>query len=98
MSDGFWTFQVPNLIIAMAMYSVLARFVLSLFLPMDSDKVIVRVFQQITDPVLKPVRFVTPQIVPERLVYIFAFLWLFALRIGLYVLMRMYGLAPSIVG
>lgn len=98
MADGFWTFQVPNLLIAMAMYSVIARFALSLFLPMDSDKVIVRVFQQITEPVLKPTRFITPQIVPERLIYLFAFLWLFTLRIVLYVVMRMYGLAPSIAG
>jgi uncharacterized protein YggT (Ycf19 family) len=98
MADGFWTFQVPNLLIAMAMYSVIARFALSLFLPMDSDKVIVRVFQQITEPVLVPTRFVTPRVVPERLIYLFAFLWLFALRIVLYVVTRMYGLAPSIAG
>ncbi|MFZ4808912.1 MAG: hypothetical protein ACOYLQ_16785 [Hyphomicrobiaceae bacterium] len=98
MADGFWTFQVPNLIIAMAMYSVLARFVLSLFLPPDSDKVIVAVFRQITEPVLVPVRLATPAIVPERLIYIFAVLWLFALRIALYIGLRMYGLVPSIVG
>jgi YggT family protein len=98
MTDAFWTFQVPNLLIAMAMYSIAARFVLSLFMPPDSDKVIWTVFVQITEPVLKPVRMITPQIVPERLIYIFAFLWLFALRIVFYVVMRMYDLAPSIAG
>lgn len=96
MSEGFWTFQVPNLLIAMAMYSVLARFVLSLF--MTNDQVLMRVFNQITDPVLVPVRAITPHIVPEGVIYLFAFLWLFVLRIALYVVMRMYGLAPSIVG
>lgn len=96
MADGFWTFQVPNLLIAMAMYSVLARFLLSLF--MTSDQVLMRVFEQITDPVLVVVRAVTPMIVPERVIYIFAFIWLFVLRILLYIVMRMYGLAPSIVG
>lgn len=96
MADGFWTFQVPNLLIAMAMYSVVARFVLSLF--MTSDQVLLRVFEQITDPVLVPVRALTPAIVPERVIYIFAFIWLFVLRILLYVVTRMYGLAPSIVG
>lgn len=96
MSDGFWTFQVPNLLIAMAMYSVLARFVLSLF--MTRDQVLLRVFCQITDPVLVPVRAVTPRIVPEPVIYLFAFLWLFVLRITLYIVMRMYGLVPSIVG
>lgn len=96
MADGFWTFQVPNLLIAMAMYSVMARFLLSLF--MTSDQVLMRVFEQITDPVLVVVRAVTPMIVPERVIYIFAFIWLFVLRILLYIVMRMYGLAPSIVG
>lgn len=96
MADGFWTFQVPNLLIAMAMYSVIARFVLSLF--MTSDQVLLRVFEQITDPVLVPVRALTPVIVPAQVIYIFAFIWLFVLRILLYVVTRMYGLAPSIVG
>jgi hypothetical protein len=42
--------------------------------------------------------FITPANVPERLIYIFAFLWLFVSRIVLYVIMRMYGLAPAIIG
>jgi uncharacterized protein YggT (Ycf19 family) len=96
MADGFWTFQVPNLLIAMAMYSVLARFLVSLF--MTSDQVLLRVFEQITEPVLMPVRALTPQIVPERVIYLFAIVWLFVLRVLLYVVMRMYGLTPSIVG
>lgn len=96
MADGFWTFQVPNLMIAMAMYSVIARFVLSLF--MRSDMVMLRVFEQITEPVLAAVRAVTPQIVPERVLFLFAFLWLFTLRIVLYFVARMYGFAPSIAG
>lgn len=96
MANGFWTFQVPNLLIAMAMYSVIARFVLSLF--MRSDMVMLRVFEQITEPVMVAVRAVTPQIVPERLLFLFAFIWLFTLRIALYFVARMYGLAPSIAG
>jgi uncharacterized protein YggT (Ycf19 family) len=98
MIDSFWTFQVPNLLIAMAMYSVLARFVLSLIFPIGSDVVIMRVFEQVTEPVVKLVRRITPLIVPERLIYLFTALWLFVLRIGMYIVMRMYGLAPSIAG
>lgn len=96
MTDGHLFFQLPNLLIAMAMYSVLARFLLSLF--MRPDQVMLKVFTQVTEPVLAPVRVITPRIVPEPLIYIFAFLWLFALRILLYVMLRMYGLVPSIVG
>lgn len=98
MIDSFWTFQVPNLLIAMAMYSVLGRFVLSLIFPIGSDVVIVRVFEQVTEPFVWLVRMITPEIVPERVIYLFTILWLFALRIGLYVVMRMYGLVPSIAG
>lgn len=96
MTDGHLFFQLPNLIIAMAMYSVLARFLLSLF--MRPDQVMLKVFTQVTEPVLAPVRVITPRIVPEPVIYVFAFLWLFALRILLYIVMRMYGLVPSIVG
>lgn len=94
MSEGYFLFQLPNLLIAIAMYSVLARFILSLF--MKSDQVLMRSFIQITEPVLVPVRAITPRIVPDPVIFIFAFLWLFALRIVFYIVMRMYGLVPSI--
>jgi uncharacterized protein YggT (Ycf19 family) len=96
MADVSLLFQIPNLLIAMAMYSVLARFILSLF--MSRDQVMLGVFIQITDPVLAPVRAITPRIVPEPVIYLFCFLWLFALRIVIYVFLRMYGLVPSVVG
>lgn len=96
MTDGYLLFQLPNLIIAMAMYSVLARFLLGLF--MKPEQVMLKVFMQITQPVIAPVRAITPRIVPEPVIFIFAFLWLFALRIVFYIVMRMYGLAPSIAG
>ena len=96
MTDGYLLFQLPNLIIAMAMYSVLARFLLSLF--MKPEQVMLQVFIQITQPVIVPVRAITPRIVPDQVIFIFAFLWLFALRIVFYIVMRMYGFAPSIAG
>ena len=95
---SFWAYQLPNLAIAMMMYTVIGRFLLSLAFPPDSDKVVWRVFKQITDPVVNATAFITPANVPERLIYIFAFLWLFVSRIVLYVVMRMYGLAPAIIG
>lgn len=98
MMDSFWLYDVPNLVLAMAMYSVVGRFVLSLMFPIGSDVVIVRVFEQITDPFLIPVRAITPLIVPERVIFLFTFLWLFVIRIALYIVARMYGFAPSIVG
>lgn len=95
---SFWAYQIPNLILAMMMYTLIGRFLLSLVFPPDSDKVIWRVFRQVTDPVIGAVAVITPLNVPERVIYLFAFLWLFMLRILLYIVMRMYGLAPSIAG
>jgi uncharacterized protein YggT (Ycf19 family) len=92
----FWLYQLPNIAIAAMMYTLIGRFLLSLAFEGDSDRVIWRVFKQITDPVVNAVAFITPLNVPERIIYLFAFLWLFVLRIVLYILMRMYGLAPSI--
>jgi hypothetical protein len=95
---AFWTYQIPNLILAMLMYTIIGRFLLSLMFPPDSDKVIWKVFGQVTRPVISVVSLVTPASVPERLLLLFAFIWLFVLRIALYIVMRMYGLAPSIAG
>src|SRR5262245_12286096 len=72
----FWLYQIPNLILAALMYTLLGRFLLSLFFPPDSDKVIWRVFTQITNPVVAAVGFITPRIVPLHLLVLFAALWI----------------------
>ena len=93
---AFWLYQLPNIAIAAMMYTLIGRFLLSLAFDTDSDRVIWRVFKQITDPVVQAVGAITPLNVPERIIYLFAFLWLFAFRIVFYIVMRMFGLAPSI--
>lgn len=95
-TGDFWTFQVPNLIMAALMYTLLGRFLLSLFIPETSDKVLMVVFRQITQPVVAPVRFLTPRAVPERVILLFAFVWLLAVRIALFIGLRMYGIAPPL--
>lgn len=84
--------NVVNLILAAAMYTLIGRYLLSLFFAADSRAVIWRVFCQVTDPVLRLVRVVTPQLVQDRLVMLFAIVWLVMLRIGL---LAAYFLAPS---
>ena len=90
----FWLYQVPNLILAAVMYTLLGRFLLSLIFAPDSDKVIWRVFVQITDPVLKAVGLITPQIVSGHLLVLFAALWTLLLRIGLFVGLAAVGFRP----
>jgi hypothetical protein len=95
---SFWIYQLPNLLIAMMMYTLIGRFLLSLIYESNSDNVMWRVFKQVTDPVVDSVATITPADVPERVIYVFAFIWLFVARIALYIVMRMYGVAPSIAG
>ncbi len=47
---SFWLFQLPNIAIAAMMYTLIGRFLLSLAYDTDSDRVVWRVFKQITDP------------------------------------------------
>jgi uncharacterized protein YggT (Ycf19 family) len=90
----FWLYQIPNLILAALMYTLLGRFLLSLIFAPDSDKVIWRVFVQITNPALKAVRVITPQIVPMHLLVLFAALWTLLVRIGLFIGLAAAGLRP----
>ena len=73
-------FHVPNLIMAALIYTLIGRYVLELFFRRRPDVVILRVFRQITDPILAMVRAVTPAVVPNGLVIVFAIIWLMGLR------------------
>jgi uncharacterized protein YggT (Ycf19 family) len=98
MTDSFFSYQIPNLIMAAAMYTLIGRYVLSLFFAADSDATIWRVFQQITDPILHAVAFVTPRIVPLPLVALLAVVWLLALRVVFFLVAIMFGFAPRVGG
>lgn len=78
---AYWWFHVPNLVLAALVYTVVARYVLELLFSHRPDVVIVKVFQTLTDPFVKTVRFITPAIVPNGLVIVFTVVWLMALRV-----------------
>lgn len=79
----FWLFHIPNMILAAALYTLIGRYILSLFFKPESDKVIWRVFRQVTDPILRFVRLFTPAIVPNGFVMVLAIFWMIMLRIFL---------------
>lgn len=93
-----WLFQILNLILAALMYTLLGRFLLSLFFRPDSEKVIWRVFQQITAPAVNAVRFITPQAVPFNLVVLFAAVWMLMLRVALFLVIIGTGPRPGLGG
>lgn len=76
-----WYFHIPNLALAALIYTLLGRYLLGVLFKADSEAVLLKVFRSITDPVLNSVRFITPAVVPNGLVLVFAIVWLMALRL-----------------
>ncbi|MBL8906287.1 MAG: YggT family protein [Rhizobiales bacterium] len=92
----YWYFHLPNFILAAVMYTMIGRLLLSFFAPQDWKNYIWRAFVRITDPVLRPVRFITPAVLPDPVVLIFAALWLMLIRVGFFALLASLSLLPTI--
>jgi YggT family protein len=94
----FWLYQIPNLALAALMYTLMGRFVLSLFFPPDSDKVIWNVFRQITQPAINMVQVVTPYAVHERVVVLLTVVWVLFIRLMVFLSFATMGWLPTLVG
>lgn len=94
----YWYFSLPNYLLAALMYSLLARFALSLFLDSGSRNYIFRFFVRITDPVLAVFGFVTPRAVAPLLLILLSVVWILLLRFVFYLAMAGAGLAPPVTG
>ncbi len=94
----WWYFHLPNFLLAALFWTLLGRFVLSLFVPENWDNYIWRAFVRLTQPVVRMVSFITPAIVPPRMLLLLAAVWLFVLRLGWFALLAAWGLAPDLGG
>jgi uncharacterized protein YggT (Ycf19 family) len=94
----YWYFHIPNYVLAVLMYSLVGRFLLSLVFPPDSQNYIFRAFFRLTEPIVAAVRYVTPRAVPVLVTVLFAATWLFMLRFALLAGFAAAGLAPKITG
>lgn len=94
----YWYFALPNYLLAALMYSLLARFGLSFFLPAGSPNYIFRFFVRITDPVVALFAFLTPRAVPPLVLILFSVVWLLLIRFAFFLLMAGAGLAPTVSG
>src|SRR3546814_8197109 len=81
----YWYFHVPNYVIAALVYTLVARFGLSLFVSRDWPNYIWRFFLRLTDPVLAAVGWVTPSFVHGIFMPLVAVFWLVLLRIALWI-------------
>jgi hypothetical protein len=78
----YWYLNVPSLVLAALIWLLVGRLVLSFIL--DAGNVVMRVVRAVTYPVVAPVGAITPRIVPQAGVIVCAIVWLFALRIVLF--------------
>lgn len=92
----YWYFHIPNLVLAALIYTLIGRYLLSLFFRKNQDAVMLRVFAAITDPVLKAVRAITPAVVPNGVVMVFAIAWLMAARMFWFVTCVAAGMSPTV--
>ncbi len=92
----YWYFHLPNYILAALMYTLLGRFVLSLFVSPDWDNYIWRFFRTMTDPVLAAVAVITPRFMVGLLMPLVAVFWIIVLRIIYWMVLASLGLAPPL--
>ncbi len=93
---SYWYFHFPNFILAALMYTLLGRVLLGFALDPTSQNYIWRFFCLITDPVIALVARVTPKATPPVVIWLFAFVWMFWLRVLLLTSLALLGLAPNL--
>jgi hypothetical protein len=89
---GYWYYFLPDYVLAVLMYTVLGRAVLSLFVEPESQNYIWRFFCKVTDPVIGAVARVTPKAAAPIILWLFSFVWLFWLRLVLRIVYAASGL------
>jgi YggT family protein len=76
-----WYVSVADFVLAALMYTLLGRALLALILSPGSQNYIWRFFCRLTDPIVAIVALVTPKSAAPVVVWLFACVWLFWLRI-----------------
>ncbi len=92
----FWYFHLPNYVLAILMYMLIGRLILSFFFSPTAENVLWRAFVHLTDPAVKAIGVITPRAVPLPALLIFSALWVLIIRHTLKTVLTLYGLAPTI--
>jgi hypothetical protein len=90
-----WYYHVPDLILAVLIWLLVARFVLDLLPGRGSDNLLVRVVVGVTEPIVRGVGYITPRVVPSLLVIACAAAWLLSARVALFVAVSARGVRLS---
>ncbi|MCC7427488.1 MAG: YggT family protein [Alphaproteobacteria bacterium] len=89
-------FTLANYGLAVVAWTCIGRFILGGFLGPDSPHYILRFFRRLTDWAVRIVRVITPSYVPDGILPLIAFVWLFVLRVVIGAMLLAYGLAPRL--
>jgi YggT family protein len=87
-----WYYHLPDLILAVLIYLLIARLVLAPVWRTHGGMAPLRALGVITGPVLAGVAAITPKVVPLPLVIVFAMLWLLAARLALFIAVTARGI------
>ncbi len=91
---SYWYFHIPNYVLAAVMYTLIGRLLLGFFVPENWDNYIWRGFRLVTDPVVRVVRAITPDVIAQPGLLVFAALWMMVLRVALFGALARSGLMP----
>jgi YggT family protein len=89
---SYWYYYLPDYVLALFMYTMLGRVLLSLFLDQSSTNYIWRFFCRLTDPIIEALKYVTPKATAPVVMWLFGVVWLFWLRVLLVLGMTWLGL------
>jgi YggT family protein len=91
----YWYYSLPNFMLAVLMYTIIGRVLLSLFFDPDSKNYIMRFFIRVTDPFVSFFGAVTPKATAPVVLWLFTFVWLFWLRVAMLYAFLLFGLLPG---
>jgi hypothetical protein len=91
---SYWYFHLPNFVLAALMYTLAGRVLLGVIVAPDSSNYIWRFFCRFTDPVVAAVALVTPKATVPVVLWLFAVVWLFWLRVLLLQVFLLLGTLP----
>ncbi len=93
---SYWYFHLPNYAFSVLFYTLWGRFLLGMFLKPGTQNYIYRWFCRLTDWLVRPVAFITPNIILPTLIPPVASFWVVILRIAFFAIMFEAGLTPRL--
>ena len=94
---GYLPFWIINYGLAIVLWSCLGRFLLSFFVPrLQPNNYIYRAFHVLSEWAVRATRFITPSFILPIFVPLLASIWVFYLRIVVFVVMYWAGMTPTV--